>query len=161
MPPRHPFTLERSFTHRLHTLNKLTDRTTHHVYLREAGVALGEARCLAAVGAFAPVSVNMLAALANLDKAQASRAAQSLVAQGLVRKAASAADARGVELTLTASGQRRWERLRPLIERRNDEITACLDADERRTLDALLDKLVAHARAAAAGPEAAGPDTTD
>ena len=47
---------------------------------------LSEGRCLAAVGAFSPLSVNDLAAQANLDKGQASRAAQALLDQGLVRR---------------------------------------------------------------------------
>ncbi len=41
---------------------------------------------------FAPLSVNDLAQKANLNKGQASRAAQSLVEQGLVVKAASPTD---------------------------------------------------------------------
>jgi DNA-binding IclR family transcriptional regulator len=48
--------------------------------------------CLSAVGAFAPLSVNDLAQQANLNKGQASRAAQALVDQGLVRKEASTTD---------------------------------------------------------------------
>jgi DNA-binding MarR family transcriptional regulator len=90
-----------------------------------------------------------LAAAANLDKGQASRAAQSLVGQGLVRKQASPDDGRGVVLTLTAKGERVWQRVMDLVQRRNAEITACLSAAERAQLDRLLDRLVAHAREAA------------
>jgi DNA-binding MarR family transcriptional regulator len=110
---------------------------------------LGEGRCLSAIGSFRPLSVNDLAARANLDKGQASRAAQSLVAQGLVRKQASPTDGRGVVLTLTAKGERSWQRVIDLVERRNAEIVACLNAGERAQLDRLLDRLVEHARAMA------------
>jgi DNA-binding MarR family transcriptional regulator len=144
--------LERTTTHRLHMLQKLTDRITQAAYLAEAGMQLAEGRCLAAIGSFAPLSVNDLAHAANLNKGQASRAAQSLVEHGLVRKQASATDGRGVVLTLTAKGERTWQRLMAVIERRNEEIVACLDAQERRQLDHLLDRLVDAVRAEVQAP---------
>jgi Transcriptional regulators len=150
------FELDRTVTHRLHTLSKLTDRVSQAVYLQEAGIPLNEGRCLAAVGAFAPLSVNDLARLANLTKGQASRAAQTLVDQGLVDKQTSVVDGRGVVLKLTPQGRQTWRRVKALIERRNEEIVACLDASEREQLDRLLDRLVSHAaKALEAGDEAA------
>jgi DNA-binding MarR family transcriptional regulator len=142
--------LHGTVTFRLHTLAKLTDRVSQAAYLADAGLPIGEGRCLSAIGSFRPLSVNDLAAAANLDKGQASRAAQSLVAQGLVRKEASPTDGRGVVLTLTAKGERVWRRVMDLVERRNAEITACLSAAERAQLDRLLDRLVMHARSAVA-----------
>lgn len=147
MPKRPPFHLERSVTYRLHTLGKLTDRATQQAYLDEIGLALGEGRCLAAVGAFGPLSVNDLAGYANLNKGQASRAAQMLVERGLVRKEVAPSDGRGVELSLTPAGLKAWVRVRGVITRRNEEITACLSGEELQTLDGLLDRLVSHARA--------------
>jgi DNA-binding MarR family transcriptional regulator len=145
-PLRQTRALGATVTFRLHTLAKLTDRVSQAAYLAEAGLPLGEGRCLSAIGSFRPLSVNDLAAAANLDKGQASRAAQSLVDQGLVRKQASPSDGRGVVLTLTAKGERVWQRVMDLVQRRNDEITACLSGAEREQLDRLLDRLVAHAR---------------
>ena len=87
-----------------------------------------------------------LARSANLDKAQASRAAQALVDKGLILKASSPTDGRGVVLNLTAQGREVWVRTMRLVTRRNQEITACLDAEEAQQLDVILDKLVAHAR---------------
>ncbi len=55
MPPVDDFQLDRSFTHRLHTLSKLTDRLTQQAYAKATGLPLGEGRCLAAVGAFGPI----------------------------------------------------------------------------------------------------------
>ena len=140
--------LGRTVTHRLHVLQKLTDRVSQQAYLEKTGMPLGEGRCLAAVGAFSPLSVSDLAARANLDKGQASRAAQALLDQGLVSKEASAIDGRGVVLSLTPEGVQVWRRLMKVIRDRNDEIVACLTPDEREVLDALLDRLVEHARAA-------------
>jgi len=141
--------LDHTITHRLHTLSKLTDRVSQRAYESDAGIPFSEGRCLAAIGAFSPLSVNDLAQRANLNKGQASRAAQSLVDQGLVRKASSVTDGRGVVLTLTAKGERVWRRLMGVIERRNAEIVACLDAAEVAQFSRLLDRLVDHARSTA------------
>ena len=62
-----PPALERFLTYRLHVLNKITDRDTNRAYLSDCGIPLGEARCLAAIGRYAPLSVNDLARSANLN----------------------------------------------------------------------------------------------
>ena len=56
-----PPPLDRTFTHQLHTLHKLTDRVSQGAYLQDAGLPLSEGRCLSAIGAFTPLSVNDLA----------------------------------------------------------------------------------------------------
>jgi len=97
-PPGAAMPLDRTLTHRLHTLHKLSDKVSQTAYLQVAGMPMSEGRCLAAVGAFEPLSVNDLAHGANLDKGQASRAAQSLVDQGFLRKDENTGDGRGVVL---------------------------------------------------------------
>ena len=148
--------LGESFTHRLHTLQKLTDRVSQATYEAEIGLPLGEARCLSAVGAFAPLSVKDLARLANVDKGQASRAAQSLVDQGLVLKNPDPTDARGVVLSFTPLGERLWHRLMAAVEARNQQIVACLTPAEQAQFDKLLTRLVDHARAMNEDPPARG-----
>ena len=155
--PRSP-ALERFLSYRLHLLNKLTDRHSAAVYAQEFALPIGEARCLdaignaqdhllgAGVGRAAPVSVSELAGWANLNKAQASRAAQALVQRGLVLKAAHATDARSVGLTLTRQGRSLWGRIMALIEQRNSEIFGCLSSAEQQRLGAMLDRLISHAR---------------
>lgn len=144
--------LGESFTHRLHTLQKLTDRVSQATYEAEIGLPLGEARCLSAVGAFAPLSVKDLAHLANVDKGQASRAAQSLVDRGLVLKNPDPLDARGVVLSFTPEGEALWHRLMAAVERRNQQIVACLSPAEQAQFDRLLTRLVAHARVVSEAP---------
>jgi DNA-binding MarR family transcriptional regulator len=136
--------LDQFLSYRLHQVSKVTDRGSIDAYAQEVGLPVGEARCLAAIGHFAPLSINQLAARANLDKGQASRAAQALVDRGLVSKETSRADARGVELKPTAEGRRLWTRVMRLIERRNEEIFGCLSAPEQRQLAGLLERVLAH-----------------
>jgi len=138
--------LDQFLTYRLHLVNKLTDKFSGDAYADAFGLPVGEARCLAAIGNFAPLSVVGLAAKANLNKAQASRAAQALTERGLVSKAASASDGRGVVLTLTRTGRALWARVMELIARRNEEIFGCLLVSEQRQLGAMLDRLIVHAR---------------
>ena len=148
--------LQDFLTYRLHKLNKITDRHSSAAYAA-MGLGVSEARCLAAIGEFAPLSVNDLAHRANLNKGQASRAAQSLVEQGLVRKAPSPTDGRGVVLTLSPKGERVYQKIVGVVLQRNTDILACLTEAEQRQLDALLERLVNHARAALAP----GEDTDD
>lgn len=138
--------LDRFLTYRLHLLSKLSDRHTAEAYASELDLPLGEARCLAAIGSFAPLSVNDLAARANLNKGQASRAAQALVDRGHVHKLASTVDSRGVVLTLTESGERRFTQLMGIIASRNDAIFGCLNTAEQQVLGSLLDRLIQHVR---------------
>lgn len=139
-----PPALERFLTYRLHVLNKITDRDTNRAYLEDCGIPLGEARCLAAIGRYAPLSVNDLARAANLNKGQASRSAQALVDRGLVEKALSTSDGRGVVLTPTPAGMAQYQRIIDLIAQRNEEIFGCLNASEQQVLGEMLDRLIEH-----------------
>jgi DNA-binding MarR family transcriptional regulator len=134
--------LDRSFTYRLHVLHKLTDMQTQRAYDNELGMTLSDGRALSVIGAFGPLSVNDLAFKSNLNKGQASRAAQSLVEQKLVDKDASGADGRGVVLSLNIKGKKLYERVMALVERRNLEILSALSAEEQRQLNSLFDRLI-------------------
>lgn len=137
--------LEQQLSYRLHLLHKLTDSASAEAYLRDCGLPLSEGRCLAAAGTFAPLSVVELGQRANLDKGQASRAAQALVERGLLSKTASATDGRGVVLSLTEAGQAAHQQVMALIQRRNEQIFGCLDPTERDQFSVLLERLIAHA----------------
>jgi DNA-binding MarR family transcriptional regulator len=142
-----PLPLDQYLTWRLHRINKLSDKGSADAYAAQLDLPVGEARCLAAIGSFAPLSIVDLAARANLDKGQASRAAQALVDRGLVRKQASDTDGRGVVLTPTASGQRLWKKVMALIAQRNQDIFGCLSVSQRKQLAAILDRLIEQAQA--------------
>jgi DNA-binding MarR family transcriptional regulator len=138
--------LERTLTYRLHQLHKLTDADSQSLYPEQTGLSMSDGRCLSTIGSFAPLSIQALAEKANLNKGQASRAAQSLVDQGLVRKADHPDDGRGVVLTLTPAGRRVFHNAMRLIAQRNQAIFGCLSSQEQTTLSSLFDRLIAHAR---------------
>lgn len=138
--------LDRTLSYRLHLLHKLTDLDSQRAYVQQAGMSLSDGRCLVTVGTFEPLSVKDLARRANLDKGQASRAAQALVDQGLASKQGNADDGRGVVLTLTPTGREAFARTMAMVVRRNREIFGCLDSDEQRLLGELFDRLIRHNR---------------
>lgn len=141
-----PAGLEAFLTYRLHLLNKLTDRVTEERYQGQLGVSLGMARCVAALGNFGSLSVNTLAARANLDKSQASRLAQALVRRRDVFKVVSPHDQRGVELNLSRQGEVLYRRIQQIATERNDEVFGCLTATERTTFDRLMARLLRAAK---------------
>ena len=147
--------LDRTLTYRLHLLHKLTDIESQRAYVAGAGLSMSDGRCLTAVGSFAPLSVKDLAQKANLNKAQASRAAQSLVDQGLVLKAASPTDGRGVVLTLTSQGKAVWQCAMDVVGQRNKDIFGALSAAEQRQLSDFFDRLIDDARSSGDPAEAA------
>ena len=144
-PPSPPHaSLGRSLTYRLHLLHKITDLVSQQSYLDAIGLSLSDGRCLATVGSFGPLSVNELADHSNLNKSQASRAAQYLVDQGYIQKVDHPGDGRGVLLSLTPAGRKLWIRTMQLVERRNEEIFGCLSAQEQAVLSDMFDRLIAH-----------------
>jgi DNA-binding MarR family transcriptional regulator len=147
-----PDSLDQFLSWRLHRVSKLSDKATAEAYAAAFALPLGEARCLAAIGNAAPLSVNDLAAAANLDKGQASRAAQALVARGLVAKRASATDGRAVVLEPTDAGEALWLQVMDLIAQRNEDIFGGLSRAERSALAAMLDRVIARAQQAAPIP---------
>jgi len=132
-------------TYRLHILNKLNERSSSERIQAKLGITLPEARLIAAVGSFGPFSVMELARHANLDKSQASRAADALMQRGLMRRDASEQDGRLVLVSLTPDGRALYRRVMPIARKLNVDFFACLDERERNALSQILDKLIAHA----------------
>ena len=124
--------LDRTLTYPLHQLHKLTDADSQSIYPERTGLSMSDGRCLTTVGTFEPLSVKELAEKANLNKGQASRAAQALVDQGLVLKADHPGDGRGVVLTLTAAGRKIFKRAMDMVSQRNEQIFGCLSDKNRR-----------------------------
>ena len=147
--------LDRTLSYRLHLLHKLTDIESQRAYVADARLSMSDARCLTAVGSFAPLSVNDLAQKANLNKAQASRAAQSLVDQGLVLKTASPTDGRGVVLQLTRKGRAAWQRAMRVVGQRNKDMFGALSVAEQRQLSDFFDRLIDDAKSSGEQAEAA------
>ena len=131
---------------RIHQVANLLARSAAMRYRREHGVSMMEWRAIALLGANAPLSLNELSRLANLDKSQTSRTISALAARRLVLRAADRNDARGVQLSLSAAGRRLYQQLISTARERNLRLLDALTVTERKVLDTLLDKLAVKAR---------------
>jgi DNA-binding MarR family transcriptional regulator len=134
--------LEQFLTYRLHVLNKLAERGIGERYQEKLGVTLPEARVIASVGSFGPFSIMDLARHANLDKSQASRAAEALIKQGLAQREASAEDGRVVLISLTAEGRELYRKIMPIARKWNVDLFDCLNEEEKAAFGAALDRVI-------------------
>ena len=134
--------LEQFLTYRLHVLNKLAERGISERYQSKLGVTLPEARVIASVGSFGSFSIMELARHANLDKSQASRAAEAMIRQGLVQRQPSADDGRVVLVSLTPEGRALYRKVMPIARKWNGDMFDCLDEREKAAFGDALDKII-------------------
>ena len=115
------------------------------VYGRKLGLSQVEWRMVALVGEHAPVSLNELADLLDLDKGQTSRSVSALVARRLMLREYRR-DGRGIRITLTARGTEIYRELMVSALERNRVLLNGVTAEEKTQLFAILDRLTALAR---------------
>jgi DNA-binding MarR family transcriptional regulator len=134
--------LDQFLTYRVHLLNKLSERGISDRYQQKIGISLAEARVVAAVGAFGPFSIMELARRANLDKSQASRAAEALIGRALLQRENSRDDGRVVLVSLSSEGRALYRKIMPIARRWNDDLFGVLAPREQAQLSRLLDKVI-------------------
>jgi len=143
----HGFDLEKMLSYRLSTLsNRLYVGTTRQV---ESGFGLvtREWRVLALLGKLEPVSASELVARSPMDKASVSRAVASLAKRGLVVVKPDSSDRRVQQLAMTNAGRKLYAQVAPLSLARHRALLAALTPEERISIFAMLDKLIARADA--------------
>ncbi|MDD1529941.1 MarR family transcriptional regulator [Bradyrhizobium sp. WBOS7] len=86
-------------------------------------------------------SAQFIAQCTRTHKSTISRAVTTLLHQDLIERVENQADRREFRLRLTAKGRALYEQLFPQLLRREDEILACLSAQERKQLSMLLSKI--------------------
>lgn len=152
-------TIRDLLSYRLGVVANLFSRGAALRYRREFDVSLGEWRVIALLGAESPLSLNDLADAAGLEKSQASRVVAGLVERRLIARNADAADARGVQLSLTRAGARAHAGLMRAAAERNRALLAVLDRGEREQFERSLAKLSDGARALITLERSAAPHT--
>ena len=83
--------------------------------LSKLGVSLGQLYFLLYIGKYQPCTSKALAEALLVDAGQTTRSVDKLVDAGLVNRVKSPLDKRSVALTLTAQGERAYERSRQLF----------------------------------------------
>jgi DNA-binding MarR family transcriptional regulator len=120
-------------------------RASTLVYGRKLGLSQVEWRIVALVGEHAPVSLNVLADLLDLDKGQTSRSVSALVARRLMLREYRR-DGRGIRITLTARGADIYGQLMASALERNRMLLSGMSAQEKAQLFEILDRLTTLAR---------------
>jgi DNA-binding MarR family transcriptional regulator len=133
--------LDRFLPYRLSILsNRASDAIARH-YSDRFGLSVPEWRVMAVLGQTPGMSARDVAQRTAMDKVQVSRAVASLGDARRVKREGDEADGRITRLSLTARGQAIYDEVVPLALHLEEVFLAALTPEERKTLDALMDKL--------------------
>ncbi len=138
--------LEKFLPYRLSVLAQLVSESLHDLYAEPYGLSVTQWRVMAALGRFAPLTASEVGLRIVMDKVAVSRAVAGLMKRGLVERATDQEDRRREPLRLTAKGRTMHDEIVPLALEYEAELYQALSAEERRTLNALCDRLFAHAK---------------
>ncbi|HMM92327.1 MarR family transcriptional regulator [Bradyrhizobium sp.] len=111
-------------------------------YATRYGLDIPEWRVLATLGfRHEPCSAQYVADCTRTHKSTISRAVTSLLKQQIIERVENEDDRREFRLRLTRKGTTLYEELIPRLLRREQEILACLSAQERKDFSRLLGKI--------------------
>jgi DNA-binding MarR family transcriptional regulator len=134
---------DESVTYRLKALNKIADRLSSELSREKLGVPYPEASIIGVIGTFGPQTVKGISHRANLDKSQASRTVDAMLAKGVLERTDNDADGRSVIISLTAEGRKIFKKVGPTMQTRDHRLYNCLSEAESEALLYLLDKILA------------------
>ena len=141
------FALEAFLPYRLSLLSNTISEGIASAYRDVHGLSLTEWRVVAILGRFPDLTATDIMARGAMDKVAVSRAVGRLDDKGLVRRTAQPDDRRRVALRLTPAGVKLFNAVVPEALAYEQRLLGSLSATESSQLDALLDKLMASARA--------------
>ena len=129
---------------RLNRLSAEVSSALSAEYQTRYGLDIPEWRVLATLGFRSePCSAQYIAHCTRTHKSTISRAVTTLMKRQMIERVENADDRREFRLRMTAKGKALYEELIPRLLRREQEILACLSAQERKNLAALLGKIEA------------------
>lgn len=129
-------------TSQVKALSRITDRISGEVSRNTLGLPFPEASAIGVVGTYGPQPLMDVARRCNLDKSQASRIAESLIARQLLTREANDSDGRSVIVSLTAEGRKIFKKIGPMMTTLDANIYGRLSEPEAQALGYLLDKLL-------------------
>ena len=108
------FRLDQFLPYQLAALANRTSRAFAAIYGERFGLTVPEWRVMAHLGSKDRISVRDIHMRVDMDKSKVTRAAQRLVARGLIAKTINPTDRRLVTLSLTAKGRSMMDQIAPL-----------------------------------------------
>ncbi|MEL7480597.1 MAG: MarR family winged helix-turn-helix transcriptional regulator [Pseudomonadota bacterium] len=147
------FSLESSASHLLHRAQQVAASRSADA-LKAAGITLRQFSLLAAVAREEGVSQAKLVEVTGIDRSTLADMASRMEQSRLIKRAASATDARAKSVSLLAAGRRALEKAMPGVAEADAAIVEALPKTRR---DAFLKSLSTLAASEASGAEAAAP----
>ena len=141
-PDHAPLELERFVPYQLSIVSNTVSQAIADDYQQRYDLGVTEWRVMAVLARFDGLSAREVAERTAMDKVAVSRALARLVAAGRVRRETHSDDKRRSVLDLTAAGWRIHDEVAPMARRRERELLARLDPQERISLQRILDKLM-------------------
>jgi DNA-binding MarR family transcriptional regulator len=138
--------LDRFVPYRLSVLTNRVSSAIARQYSDRFELTIPEWRAMAVLGGTSGLSAREVAERTAMDKVQVSRAIESLMRARRVQREADASDGRVLRLSLTAKGRAIYDEVVPLALHLEELFLSALTLQERRTLEALMDKLSRQAR---------------
>ena len=136
--------LEQFLPYRLSILANTVSQAIASDYQRRFDLSVTEWRVMAVLARFEGLSAREVAQRTAMDKVAVSRALSRLVEAGRVNRDTHDDDKRRSVLSLTQTGWAMHREVAPMARAREREMLARLDAEERRWLKRILDKLLAN-----------------
>jgi DNA-binding MarR family transcriptional regulator len=144
--PAQALELENFLPYRLSVLAQLVSESLHDLYAGPFDLSVTQWRVMAALGRFAPLAASDVGQRIVMDKVAVSRAVGTLMTRGLVERATDRQDRRRATLRLSARGRAMYGRIVPLALDYEARLSEALSGEERRSFDALSDRLFARAK---------------
>ena len=138
--------LENFLPYRLSILAQIVSESLHDLYAGPFGLSVTQWRVMAALGRFAPLTASDVGQRIVMDKVAVSRAVAGLMSRGLVERATDRTDRRRASLRLSARGRVMHARIVPIALAYEERLCKALGPAQRRSFDALTDRLLTHAR---------------
>jgi len=140
--PADPLVLEEFLPYRLSILSNRVSRAIARRYAKVFDLTIPEWRVIAVLGRKPGLTAKEIAEATEMDKVAVSRAVARLTAARRIAARADREDARRQPLSLTREGEALHARIAPMALASEERLLAVLDAQERRQLNRLLDRLL-------------------
>lgn len=138
--------LEDFLPYRLAILSHTVSTSIARAYDQRFGLTIPEWRVIAILGRFPGLSAVEVAERTMMDKVAVSRAVTKLIESGRVDREFADADRRRSILNLSELGQKVHDEIAPLALRIEDDLLHGLSEEEIRTLNTVIERLLARAR---------------
>jgi DNA-binding MarR family transcriptional regulator len=144
--PAQMLVLEDFLPYRLSVLSNRVSRAIARRYSRTFDLSIPEWRIIAVLGRRPGLTAKEVAEATEMDKVAVSRAVARLKGNGRVASEFDRADGRRQNLFLTHQGAQLHARIAPLALSAEATLMEALSTQERRSLDALIDRLLTAAQ---------------